>query len=192
MNKNQALILVVFSLFIASAWCDEPSFDGTIELAFDDEIEFPVTSNWKTCCSTLKSRPQQHYTYHQSSGKLVGGSGQWAINTVGYSGSTKGRNKPSMQCISNTGPAPAGQYKLGGCTDVMHGSTPRPCSFYMTPLDNSKMCGRSGIMLHGCQCGTNGDHTAPPTAGCSAGCVVINRDNRMKLRVGDIITVVHD
>lgn len=192
MNKSQTLFLIVFSLFIASAWCDDTSLDGTIELIFDgDDIEFPVTNNnWKTCCSTLKPRPQQKYTYHQSSGKLVGGSGQWAINTVGYSGSTRGRNNPKMQCVSNTGPAPANQYKLTGCTDVMHGSKPRPCSFHMTPMNNAKMCGRGGIMLHGCGCGTNGDRTQPPAPGCSAGCVVISIDNRKKLRNGDIITVV--
>ena len=181
MTKNQTLILVVFSLFIASAWCQTP---------FDDEIELAASGSWKVCCSTLKSRPQQTYTYYQNTGRLVGGSGEWKIDTHGYSGSTKGRNKPSMQCIKNTGPAPAGKYKLGGCTDIMHGDKPRPCSFHMNPLDNSKMCGRSAIMLHGCSCGTKGDNTQPPTAGCSAGCVIINIDNRKKLRNGDIITVV--
>ena len=178
--KNQTLVFVVLSVLIASVWCQTP---------FDDEIEL-ASNDWQTCCSTLKSRPQQKYTYYQNTGRMVGGSGEWKVDTHGYSGSSQGRNKPSMQCVKNTGPAPTGQYKLDFCTDVMHGSTPRPCSFYMKPLDNSKMCGRSEIMLHGCQCGTSGDNTQPPTAGCSAGCVVINRDNRVKFRVGDIITVV--
>lgn len=192
MNQNQTLILVVFGLFIASAWCDDTSVDGMVELAFDgDDIEFPVTNNWKVCCSTLKKRPPMQYTFYQNTGRFVGGSGEWRIDTRGYSGNHKGRNNPSMQCVSNVGPAPAGQYRLDFCKDVMHGTVPRPCSFYMKPLNEKQMCGITEIMIHGCQCGTKGDTTAPPVDGCSAGCVVINHENRKKLRVGDIITVVH-
>ena len=40
----------------------------------------------KACCETLKSRPQMHYTYYQNTGHFFGGSGEWAINTHGYSG----------------------------------------------------------------------------------------------------------
>lgn len=52
------------------------------------------------------------------------------------------------------------------------------------------MCGRSAFFIHGCAVCTNGDHTQPPTAGCSAGCIVMNIENRKKLRAGDIIHVV--
>ena len=54
----------------------------------------------------------------------------------------------------------------------MHGSTPRPCSFYLEPLGDA--CGRTEIMLHGCFCGTTCDETAPPCGDCSLGCLVCN------------------
>ena len=51
------------------------------------------------------------------------------------------------------------------------------------------MCGRSAFFIHGCQCCTAGDHSEPPVNGCSAGCVVISQENRLKLRVGDFLIV---
>ena len=52
------------------------------------------------------------------------------------------------------------------------------------------MCGRSDFLVHGCdECGP-GDHTVPPAPGCSAGCVVISKDNRIKLRIGDVLEVI--
>ena len=155
---------------------------------------FGVSSNdddCKVCCSKLSSRPQQNYTYYQNTGRFVGGSEEWAIDTHGYSGSTEGKNKPESQCIKNVGPAPAGQYNLSGCKDTMHQTLIKPCSFYMTPLDESKMCGRNEIMLHGCGCCGQGDTTEPPSDGCSEGCVIIRYADRIKVRVGDVITVEH-
>lgn len=51
------------------------------------------------------------------------------------------------------------------------------------------MCGMDDYFIHGCQCCTPNDDTEPPINGCSAGCIVINYDNRRKIRVGDIIIV---
>lgn len=53
------------------------------------------------------------------------------------------------------------------------------------------MCGRSAFFIHGCNCCTPGDDTEPPSAGCSAGCVVIHYKDRLKLRVGDTLIVQH-
>ena len=53
------------------------------------------------------------------------------------------------------------------------------------------MCGRSAFFIHGCQCCTSGDLSQPPIDGCSAGCVVIDLNDRLKLRVGDTL-VVHN
>ena len=69
------------------------------------------------------------------------------------------------------------------------GDHPWPCAFVLTPTDESKMCGRSDFLVHGCQGCTPGDWTVPPASGCSAGCVVISRDNRVKLRIGDTLIV---
>ena len=53
------------------------------------------------------------------------------------------------------------------------------------------MCGRNAFFIHGCACCTPGDDTNPPTAGCSAGCIVMNYANRKKLRVNDTLIVEH-
>ena len=71
----------------------------------------------------------------------------------------------------------------------MHGTTIRPCSFYLAPTDQSQMCGRTNFFIHGCQCCSDGDLSTPPAAGCSLGCVVVNIENRQKLRIGDSLIV---
>lgn len=152
------------------------------------------------CCQILPPRPYSYtYTYYQDSGRLTGGGGSFYINTYGYSGNNTdgimGRNNPSDQCTKNIGPAPATLYKLGPCSDLMHVNTTRPCSFPMSPLNQTEMCGRSGIWLHGCQCcepdSPKCDYSIPPCGTCSEGCIVISRNYREKLRTGDLIQVEH-
>ena len=38
------------------------------------------------CCQTLHARPAQTYTYYQNTGHFIGGTGEWHIDTHGYSG----------------------------------------------------------------------------------------------------------
>ena len=145
------------------------------------------------CCQSLTpSRPSQNYTYYQSTGHFLGGTGDWHIDTYGYSGQKDGYMNPAMQCVVNTGPLPAALYKLGYCKDTMHQNPPltKPCSFYLDPQEPEKMCGRNDFFVHGCQCCSAGDTWEPPIGGCSAGCVIISLDNRMKLRVGDFVQVI--
>ena len=40
----------------------------------------------KSCCASLPSRPAMTYRYYQNTGKFVGGTGEYAINTRCYSG----------------------------------------------------------------------------------------------------------
>lgn len=145
----------------------------------------------KNCCGNLPSRLPMTFTYYQKTGKLVGGSGNYAVNTHGYSGQGEGYLNPDKQCVVNTGPLPAARYKITYCKNVMHTNTTRPCSFYLEPQEPSKMCGRGDFFIHGCECCTQGDSKTPPVAGCSAGCIVINYENRLKFRVGDTIIVEH-
>ena len=142
------------------------------------------------CCSTLASRTKQTYTFYQNTGHFIGGSGSWAVNTHGYSGAGDGYLNPDYQCVVNTGPLPKGYYTLSACVNVMHTDVTRPCSFVLTPNDESAMCGRDSFLIHGCQACTSGDYTQPPIGGCSAGCVVIDHDDRKKLRVGDTLHVI--
>jgi len=131
------------------------------------------------------------FTFYINTGRLVGGSGEFHIDTRGYSGAGSLANNPAATCQKGKGPLPAATYKIGFCKDTMH--TPavtRPCSFYLEPQGNSQMCGRGEFFIHGCQCCTAGDHSVPPVRGCSAGCVVIQYEQRIKLRVGDTINVV--
>ena len=48
------------------------------------------------CCRTLSDRLPMTYTYYQKSGKFVGGSGDFKIDTHGYSGQGKGYNNPEL------------------------------------------------------------------------------------------------
>lgn len=53
------------------------------------------------------------YFYYQNTGRLKGGLGQYAINTLGYSGQGKGYLNPDYQCNSeapDAGPLPASTY----------------------------------------------------------------------------------
>ena len=77
------------------------------------------------------------YTYYQNTGRFIGGSGDYKIDTHGYSGQGKGYMNPDAQCIPSTGPAPASLYKLGYCKNIMHDTVQRPCSFYMEPQKES-------------------------------------------------------
>lgn len=150
------------------------------------------------CCSLLPQRnfPLTFY-YYQNTGRLVGGTGDYFINTIGYSGNDTngihGRNNPIMQYVSNIGPAPANNYTVGKCSDFMHVNATRPCSFPLNPNNAPEMHGRFGIWLHGCQCcsETNPtcDYSAPPCGYCSEGCIIISRSERVKIRTGDTVIV---
>ena len=64
-----------------------------------------------------------------------------------------------------------------------------PCSFPLNPLNETEMCGRSNIYLHGCGVCTPGDFTSPPNYGCSLGCIIMRYTDRIKVRTGDYIHV---
>lgn len=89
------------------------------------------TSCTTDCCKTLTARAAQTYYFYQNTGRFKGGLGEWAVNTMTYSGQGKGYLNPDYQCVVNTGPLPATTYKLGYCVNVMHETTQRPCSFYL-------------------------------------------------------------
>ena len=40
----------------------------------------------KSCCASLPSRGAMTYHYYQNTGRFKGGSGEYAINTLAYSG----------------------------------------------------------------------------------------------------------
>ena len=144
----------------------------------------------ETCCEDLPPRAPLNYTFYQNTGHFLGGKGEFFIDTYGYSGNATGRNNPEMQCVRMIGPAPATEYVIEYCKNWMHNTSfNRPCSFSLKPLEEEEMCGRNAFFIHGCQCCTEGDLTAPPIDGCSAGCIVVPIYERMKLRVGDYITV---
>lgn len=150
------------------------------------------TSCTEDCCKSLPSRGPMTYTFYQNTGRFRGGSGEYAINTLAYSGQGSGYLNPAMQCVVNTGPLPASTYKITYCKNTMHDPpVQRPCAFYLDPQKPSEMCGRGDFFIHGCQCCTSGDDSNPPAAGCSAGCIVLSYANRKKIRVGDTILVEH-
>ena len=177
------LLYLVFILCLAIAF---PSLQ-------EEATAVSNTSCTQDCCKVKANSSRSHMTYffYQNTGRLRGGSGSYAINTKGYSGNGKGYLNPNYQCVSNVGPLPASTYKLAYCRNVMHDTVQRPCSFYLEPQKPSEMCGRDAFFIHGCNCCTSGDSTEPPAAGCSAGCIVIKYEERIKLRIGDTLIVQH-
>ena len=145
----------------------------------------------RDCCASLADRPPMTYYFYQDTGRLHGGEGEYSIDTLGYSGQKEGYLNPDYQCVEDIGPLPASTYVVGFCKNIMHQVTHRPCSFYLLPTDPSQMCGRDNFFIHGCSCCTEGDSQEPPSAGCSAGCIVIKYEERLKIRVGDTIVVEH-
>ena len=167
----------------------------TVALPWMKESDQKLQANdscTEDCCKSLPARGPLTYYYYQNTGRFRGGAGEWAINTLGYSGQGAGYLNPDYQCVVNTGPLPATVYKLAYCKNTMHDPPiQKPCSFYLEPQKPAEMCGRNDMFIHGCQCCTNGDDSNPPAAGCSAGCVIISYINRKKLRVGDTLIVEH-
>jgi len=53
------------------------------------------TSCTTDCCKSLPSRGPMTYYYYQNTGRFHGGSGEYAVNTHGYSGQGKGYNNPA-------------------------------------------------------------------------------------------------
>lgn len=72
------------------------------------------------------------YYFYQNTGRFHGGSGEYAINTMGYSGQGAGYLNPDLQCVVNTGPLPASTYKITYCKNTMHDPpVQKPCAFYL-------------------------------------------------------------
>lgn len=86
------------------------------------------------CCNLGPARGPITYRYYQNTGRFRGGSGAYAINTLGYSGQGAGYLNPDYQCVLDVGPLPATVYKLTYCKNTMHDPpVPRPCAFYLEP-----------------------------------------------------------
>jgi len=98
-----------------------------------ESYDFQASNCETDCCRTLSDRTPMTYTYYQKTGRFVGGSGAFAIDTHGYSGQGKGYLNPDEQCTPSIGPLPASLYKLSYCKNKMHDTTDRPCAFYLDP-----------------------------------------------------------
>lgn len=121
-------LLVLFTTLLVAQAFSAPFEKETIAqklVSFVDKIlhrsnSLGNTSCTESCCATLHTRPAMTYHYYQNTGRFKGGSGDYAINTVCYSGQGEGYNNPAKQCVSNVGPLPATTYKLATCVNVMH------------------------------------------------------------------------
>ncbi len=82
----------------------------------------------------LKSIIKATHTYYYfiNTGRFRGGSGNYAINVLGYSGSGPGYLNPDYQCKEG-GPISSSKYEVAFFKNMMHQTTQRPCSFYLKP-----------------------------------------------------------
>ena len=113
MSNHKITIIIVLALLIFTSTCFTYS-------SFRDESEAVGSDCNSDCCRTLTDRPPMTYVYYQKTGKFVGGTGEYAINTMGYSGQGKGYLNPDEQCTSSIGPLPASTYKVSYCKNMMH------------------------------------------------------------------------
>jgi hypothetical protein len=78
---------------------------------------------------------------------------------TGYSGKGKtkdyGRNNPDMVSIAGAGPIPPGVYQIGSAHKSPNTG---PMTFDLTPLDPSKVYGRSLFRIHGNNDSNNASH----------------------------------
>jgi len=116
--------------------------------------------------------------YIQSTGELF-------INgkfiAKGFAGAPGFINDPHSEHLENQGPLPRGRYKM---THLKYYKTKD--DIRLTPLDESRMHGRSGMLIHG-------DSKEFPGTG-STGCIILPPDIRKKiaeevLRGNDILEV---
>lgn len=130
--KNQpyfVFLLLIFTLKVNT--CPLSTDNKQADLSF--RYQSTNASCTEDCCASLSqnsNRDATTYYYYQNTGKLKGGYGQWAIDTMAYSGQGQGYLNPDYQCKKG-GPLPASTYIVAFCKNVMHESTNRPCSFYL-------------------------------------------------------------
>jgi hypothetical protein len=91
-----------------------------VDLVLQKSRQVSNESCTQNCCASLPSRGPMTYHYYQNTGRFKGGSGEYAIDTLAYSGQGEGYNNPAKQCVVNTGPLPASTYKLDTCVNYMH------------------------------------------------------------------------
>jgi len=117
--------------------------------------------------------------------KYIQSTGELFINGTfvakGFAGAPGFINKTHAEHLENKGPLPRGRYKM---TYERHRVTDH--AIRLTPLDESKMFGRAGMLIHG-------DRKDAPGTG-STGCIILPLDirwiiiNEMK-RGNDILEV---
>lgn len=107
------------------------------------------------------------WTFRQTSG-VIDENG--AIEGVGYSGSSEGKNNPFMQNVPCVGPIPQGRYAIG---DPFDSPTHGPHAMRLTPDPANEMFGRSGFLIHG-------DSISHP-GNASEGCIVLPRNVRDRI-----------
>lgn len=113
--------------------------------------------------------------YFQRTGKL-----HWATSVTvdpiatGYSGAGEHRNNPNSQCTSELGPIPVGAYAIGKLQDIKlpDGHIIKD-ALPLKPDASSKMCGRSGFLIHG--------DSKQFKGWASGGCIILRKEDRLQL-----------
>jgi hypothetical protein len=103
------------------------------------------------------------WRYSQSTGEIFGNGRRLG---TGYSGAGKGKNKPNMENIADTGPIPKGIYRIG---PPYHNHKTGPHSMNLTPIGHNAL-GRSGFLVHG-------DSRKHPGQ-ASSGCIILSPEIR--------------
>lgn len=83
------------------------------------------------------------WTFEQATGRISNGSFSFE---GGWAGQREGKNNPTMEAVSKTGPLPVGAYTIGEPHDSPHTG---PYTMDLTPDPSNHMFGRSDFRIHG-------------------------------------------
>ena len=64
----------------------QQKINSFIDLILNKQDNLANDSCTTSCCASLPSRGALTYRYYQNTGRFIGGSGAYAINTLAYSG----------------------------------------------------------------------------------------------------------
>jgi len=114
------------------------------------------------------------WQYSQKSGNLeFSGSPVVGAVATGYSGAGTLKNNPDMQCVSDLGPIPRGEYEIGDPLDLNVDGHTISYALPLRPQAGTDTCNRTGFYIHG------DSRTFPGSA--SAGCIILPLDVRKKI-----------
>jgi hypothetical protein len=159
-------------------WNNNPPNSATRKYTNSSQNDFIPKPEAPTPAQGGNSTQSSHdYTYSQSTGELRHANG--TLIATGYSGYGYGKNNATAQNVTDVGPLPQGNWKIGPLLD---GGNMGPNVRHLEPQDGNDVFNTtrhaSSFYMHGC----NGNGNA------STGCLVIGPATRKQVNGTILVT----